>query len=173
MPFEFNSSDAQKLLRHFEGRRSEVLSLTRALCEVESPSGDGEGSRAVVGLIADAASSIGGVESVERVAAPDGYGEHLLVHAFEKGKDAGGGRGLLLLGHTDTVHPRGTLAARPWREDEGRIYAPGVFDMKASCAVALEALRACSALGLVPRRPLTLLLTCDEESGSMSGRAPV
>ena len=173
MPFELNSSDAQKLLRHFEGRRGEVLSLARALCEVESPSGDGEGSRAVVGLIADAASSIGGVESVERVAAADGYGEHLLVHAFDEGRGAGGGRGLLLLGHTDTVHPRGTLAARPWREDGGRIYAPGVFDMKASCAVVLEALRACSALGLVPRRPVTLLLTCDEESGSMSGRALV
>jgi glutamate carboxypeptidase len=79
----------------------------------------------------------------------------------------------LLLGHTDTVHPRGTLAARPWRESGGRIYAPGVFDMKAGCAVVLEALRACSALGLVPRRPVTLLLTCDEESGSMSGRALV
>src|SRR5437763_24878 len=144
MPFELNSTDAQKLLRHFEGGRGEVLSLTRA---------------------------VGGVESVERVAAADGYGEHLVARAFGEGaRDA---RGILLLGHTDTVHPRGTLAARPWREDGGRIYAPGVFDMKASCAVALEALRACSALGLEPRRPLTLLLTCDEESGSMSGRALV
>src|ERR671939_528096 len=141
MPSELNSTDAQRLLRHFEGRRGEILSLTRALCEVESPSGDGEGSRAVVSLLADAAGSVGGVESVERVVAADGYGEHFIVRAFEKG--AGGERGVLLLGHTDTVHPRGTLAARPWREDDGRIYAPGVFDMKASCAVVLQALRAC------------------------------
>lgn len=171
MPFELTSSDAQKLLRHFESMRGEILSFTRALCEVESPSGDGEGSRAVVALLADAAGSVGGVESVERVGAGEGYGEHLLVRASAEG--AGEGRGLLLLGHTDTVHPRGTLAARPWREDGGRIYAPGVFDMKASCAVALEALRACASLGLGPRRPFTLLLTCDEESGSMSGRALV
>ncbi|HEX3558676.1 MAG TPA: M20 family metallopeptidase [Pyrinomonadaceae bacterium] len=172
MPFELNSSNADKLLRHFEGRRGEVLSLTRSLCEVESPSGDGEGSRAVVNLLAEAASSIGGVESFERIVAADGYGEHLLVRAFAKG--ARDERALLLLGHTDTVHPRGTLAARPWREDDdGKIFAPGVFDMKASCAVALESLRACASLGLKARRPVTLLLTCDEESGSMSGRALV
>jgi glutamate carboxypeptidase len=171
MPFEFSSIDAQRLLRHFEGRRGELLSLTRALCEAESPSGDGEGSRAVVGLLAEAAGAVGGVESVERVGAGEDYGEHLIVRAFADGaRDA---RPLLLLGHTDTVHPRGTLAARPWREDEGRIYAPGVFDMKASCAAALEALRACAALGLKARRPVSLLLTCDEESGSMSGRALV
>ena len=171
MPFEFNSTDARKLLRHFEGRRGELLSLTRALCEVESPSGDGEGSRAVVSLLAEAAGSIGGVESVERVGGPDGYGEHIIVRASAPGPHEA--RPLLLLGHTDTVHPRGTLAARPWREDGGRIYAPGIFDMKASCAVALEALRACSTLGLKARRPVSLLLTCDEESGSMSGRALV
>lgn len=171
MPFELNSSDAQRLLRHFEGRRGEVLSLTRALCEVESPSGDGEGSRAVVSLLEAAAGDIGGVESLERVVAAEGYGEHLVVRAFGEGSREG--LGILLLGHTDTVHPRGTLAVRPWREDGDRIYAPGVFDMKASCAVALEALRACSALGLKSPRPVTLLLTCDEESGSMSGRALV
>ena len=123
MTFELSSSNAEKLLRHFEGRRGEVLSLTRALCEAESPSGDGGGSRAVVNLLAEAASSVAGVESVERVAAADDYGEHLLVRAFAEG--ACGERSLLLLGHTDTVHPRGTLAARPWREAEGRIYAPG------------------------------------------------
>jgi glutamate carboxypeptidase len=171
MPFEFTSTDAQRLLRHFEGRRDKLLSLTRALCEAESPSGDGEGSRAVVGLLAEAAASVVGVESVERVGAAEDYGEHLIVRAFAEG--AGNARHILLLGHTDTVHPRGTLAARPWREDEGRIYAPGVFDMKASCAAALEALRACAALGLKARRPVSLLLTCDEESGSMSGRALV
>jgi glutamate carboxypeptidase len=168
MTFEPNSHDAARLRRHFEGRRGRVLSLARALCEIESPSGDGEGSAAAVSLLADAAKSVEGVASVERVGAPDGYGEHFVLRAFD---DASSGeRPLLLLGHTDTVHPRGTLAARPWRETEGRIYAPGVYDMKAACAVALEAIRACGELSLRPRRPVVLLLTCDEESGSFSGR---
>src|SRR5215203_4378942 len=167
MTFELNSSDAARLRRHFEGRRGEVLSLARALCEIESPSGDGEGSAAAVQLLADAADTLKVADSVERTHAPDGYGEHFILRAF--GDSAGVGlRPLLLLGHTDTVHPRGTLAQRPWRESEGRIYAPGVYDMKAACAVALEAIRACGELSLKPRRPVGLLLTCDEESGSFS-----
>ncbi|HJQ31172.1 MAG TPA: M20 family metallopeptidase [Pyrinomonadaceae bacterium] len=167
MPFEPNSSNAEQLLRHFEKRQDEILSLVRALCEVESPSGDGEGSAAVVNLLQDTATKLG-LGSVERTPAPGGYGEHFTLRAF--GRGAGDERTLLLLGHTDTVHPRGTLAERPWRESEGRIYAPGVYDMKANCAVALEALAACGALGVEPRRPVVLLLTCDEESGSFSGR---
>jgi glutamate carboxypeptidase len=171
MTFEPNSSDAARLRRHFEERLSRVLSLARSLCEIESPSGDCEGSAAVVSLLTDAAKSIEGVASVERVRAPEGYGEHFVLRAFDN--SSSDERTLLLLGHTDTVHPRGTLAARPWRETEGRIYAPGVYDMKAACAVALEALRACGEMSLHPRRPVVLLLTCDEESGSFSGREQV
>lgn len=168
MNFEPNSSDIARLRRYFEERRGEVLSLARTLCEIESPSGDGVGSTAAVNLLVDAAQSLENISHVERVSAPDGYGEHLVLRAFDN--ISNGERPLLLLGHTDTVHPRGTLAARPWRETEGRIYAPGVYDMKAACAVALEAVRACGELSFKPRRPVVLLLTCDEESGSFSGR---
>lgn len=171
MPFEQSSSNAKSLRRYFDSRRDEILNFTRALCEAESPSGDGEGSSAVVSLLLNEARSLSEVANAERISAPDGYGEHFRLRAF--GEDRGGERSLLILGHTDTVHPRGSLAERPWRESEGRIYAPGVFDMKASCAVVLEALRACVALGIRPRRPIVLLLTCDEETGSFSGRALV
>jgi glutamate carboxypeptidase len=167
MTFETDRTDGGRLLRYFEEKRGEVLSLARALCEVESPSGDGAGSAAAVSLLSKAAESLAGDATVERVNAPDGYGEHFVLRAFD---DSAGGRPLLLLGHTDTVHPRGTLEARPWREADGRIYAPGVYDMKAACAVALYAMRACADAGRRPRRPVVLLLTCDEESGSFSGR---
>ncbi|HEY0173944.1 MAG TPA: M20 family metallopeptidase [Pyrinomonadaceae bacterium] len=175
MPFEPNSPNAGRLLRHFETRRGEILSLARRLCEIESPSGDGEGSSSAVDLLEAAARDLGVADSIERTTAPDGYGEHFVLRAFGDAADSGkvGARPLVLLGHTDTVHPRGTLAERPWRETEGRIHAPGVYDMKAACAAALEALAACRALGMAPRRPVVLLLTCDEESGSFSGRALV
>ena len=114
MSFEPNSENARRLLRHFEERRASVLSLTRALCEIESPSGDGEGSRSVVNLLAETARTIPGVK-VERESAHGDYGEHLILRT----SDDDDARTLLLLGHTDTVHPRGTLAARPWREEIG------------------------------------------------------
>src|SRR5919202_6900277 len=105
MPFELNITDARRLLAHFESRRGEVLSLVRALCEAESPSGDADGSRAVVSLLSDAARTLRSVASVERIAAPNNYGEHLLLRAIAEGaSDAG--REIFLLGHTDTVHPR-------------------------------------------------------------------
>lgn len=171
MAFDPNSTDARELLRHFETTAHAALDFTRRLCEIESPSGDAKGSRSVAALLEDSARTIPAVEVVERINAQNGYGEHFRARAFLRGTTSE--RTLLLLGHTDTVHPRGTLAERPWRESEGRIYAPGVFDMKASCAVALWALRSLETLGLAPRRPITLLLTCDEESGSQSGRALV
>jgi glutamate carboxypeptidase len=113
------------------------------------------------------AQSIAGVGKVERIESP-GYGEHVRVRAFD---GQGKGNSILLIGHTDTVHPRGSLAERPWRLENERIYGPGIFDMKANCAMALEALRACSAFKDKINREVVLLLTCDEETGSETGRA--
>lgn len=154
------------LREHFVSRQHEVLALTCALVETESPSGDREGSAAVVSLIASAASSISSVNSVERFASED-FGEHIAVRAFAKSESS---RSIMVLGHTDTVHPRGSIKERPWRTAGTRIYGPGIFDMKVNCAVALEALRACEAVGLQTRSAVTILLTCDEESGSPGGR---
>ena len=104
---------------------------------------------------------------VERIAVP-GYGEHLRVRAFcDQPEDKAT---TLLLGHTDTVHPRGTLCTQSVHAEGERLYGPGIFDMKASCVLAFEALRTLSVLGITPKRPVTLLLTCDEEAGSMTGR---
>ncbi|HEX8181897.1 MAG TPA: M20 family metallopeptidase [Pyrinomonadaceae bacterium] len=170
MTVEFNQATADALRTQLVARQNELRALMRGLVETESPSGDLAGSRAVGTLLADAARNLPGVNSVERIPAAD-YGEHLRIQLYTD--DAHAARTTLLIGHTDTVHPRGSLAARPWRESEGRIYGPGLFDMKANCALALEALRACASVGLTPPRPVVLLLTCDEETGSHNGRALV
>lgn len=162
--------DATLLRDHFIGRHREILALTKALVEVESPSGDEAGSKSVVALLAAAARTIPAINSIERVAS-ENYGEHLRIKAFSDGRNDA--RSVLILGHTDTVHPRGSLHERPWRIEGNRAYGPGVFDMKANCALAVEVIRACASLKLVPRQPVVLLLTCDEEKGSASGRSLV
>lgn len=166
-----NSIDAAKLAdvyAFFANRQEEILSLICKLVETESPSGDLEGSRAVVRLLEKAARAVPFVNSIERIPSPD-YGEHLLINAFG-GSDSDAQK-TLLLGHTDTVHPRGTFGAQQRnRAENGRLYGPGIFDMKASCAVAVEVLNCLTALELRPQRPVTLLLTCDEETGSATGR---
>jgi glutamate carboxypeptidase len=169
MPNELTAAQIIAFRDHFIARQHELLALTCALVETESPSGDKDGSSDVVSLVASAAGSISAVSSVERISSEE-FGEHVRIRAFPGENDAAP---IVLLGHTDTVHPRGAIKEHPWRTDGNRIYGPGIFDMKANCALALEALRACEATNTLPKSPITILLTCDEESGSPSGRALV
>lgn len=148
-------------------RQDEILGSICKLVETESPSGDFEGSRAVVDLLVDIVRTIPEISSIERILVP-GYGEHLRMRAFDGQVDDT--RTTLVLGHTDTVHPRGTLTTQSLRAEAGRLYGPGIFDMKGSCVLALEALRTLVTLDFVPKRPVVVLLTCDEETGSRTGR---
>jgi glutamate carboxypeptidase len=150
----------------FSSRKEASVAFTRALVEAESPSGDELGSKAIVSLLAAAGEAIPDITKIERIAS-ENYGEHLRMRAFG---DSSKSKPILILGHTDTVHPRGSLKQRPWRVEANRAYGPGVFDMKANCALAIEVIRACFATGIRPQRPVILLLTCDEETGSFTGR---
>src|SRR6185503_12261481 len=157
-------SVARRIFAALDERQTEVEAFIKALVEVESPSGDMEGSRGVVDLFVGAAGRLACVDAIERIDVPD-FGQHLVIKAFQK-QSAGQ---LLLVGHTDTVHSRGSLSERPWRVEHDRIYGPGIFDMKANCALALEVLRTLVELKATPALAITIALTCDEEVGSMSG----
>jgi glutamate carboxypeptidase len=146
-------------------RQENIEAFIRTLVETESPSGDEAGSRAVVDLLAAAASRLVCVDSIERSDVP-GFGQHVVIRAFQQHKEKGQ---ILLVGHTDTVHARGSLHERPWRREEGKLYGPGIFDMKANCALAIEVLRTLEESQIVPRFGITIALTCDEEVGSLSG----
>jgi len=160
-----SASLANRILNRFRERQSDIESFVRALVEIESPSGDVEGSREVVASLSSAAAAVSGVDEVEVVEVP-GFGQHLVIKAFQQQSDAGQ---ILIVGHTDTVHSRGSLEQRPWRRDGERAYGPGVFDMKANCALVIEVLRTLSELNVKPRFGVSVVLTCDEEVGSASG----
>lgn len=155
---------ARQILTALQTRQAEVEAFIQSLVEVESPSGDVEGSRAVVELLAQAAGELSCVDAIERMDVPD-FGQHLVIKAFQKQNQ----QQILMVGHTDTVHSRGSLSERPWRREDGKIYGPGIFDMKANCALAIEVLRTLVELQAAPAYGVTLVLTCDEEVGSLSG----
>jgi glutamate carboxypeptidase len=155
----------RQLEKFFQSRQLEVEASIRTLVEIESPSGDEQGSRCVVDVLAETAGSLTCVNAVERVNVP-GFGQHLLVRAFQQNVEVGQ---IMLVGHTDTVHSRGSLSERPWRREGEKIYGPGIFDMKANCVLSLELLRSLQELKITPPRSITLALTCDEEVGSNSG----
>ena len=76
---------------------------------------------------------------------------------------------VLLLGHRDTVFPRGTAAERPFRVEGERAYGPGVADMKAGLVMNAFVLEAFARLG-GGSRPLVNLVTSDEEIASPASR---
>jgi glutamate carboxypeptidase len=83
-----------------------------------------------------------------------------------------GAKPILLLGHFDTVWSLGTLDSMPFRIDtaQGRVYGPGVLDMKAGIVMMMFALRALRSANPGAHRPVTILLDTDEEVGSVTGR---
>jgi glutamate carboxypeptidase len=85
----------------------------------------------------------------------------------------GGGRHVLLLGHFDTVWPVGQLDRMPIREEAGRLYGPGIFDMKAGIGVAMLAVRALRELAIADAPHVTMLWTTDEEIGSGTSRPTI
>lgn len=74
---------------------------------------------------------------------------------------------VLILGHFDTVFPAGTVTARPFTVVGDVATGPGVCDMKAGIVQLFTALR---LLGEGDRARVGLLLTCDEETGSVTSR---
>ena len=55
---------------------------------------------------------------------------------------------ILALGHSDTVWPMGTLRTMPFRQADGRLWGPGVLDMKSGIAFFVFAVRALRELDI-------------------------
>ena len=158
---------AAALLSYFDANRSEMLEFTRWLVEQESMSREADATQRIaenlgVRLIAHGA-------AVELLNDP-AYGSTLRARFDYANDGSTTNKQLLVVGHLDTVWPLGTLATRPFRVEEDRAFGPGIFDMKSGVMLAVFAMRAIRELGLGTRRGVTLLMTCDEETGSHSSR---
>ncbi|MDP9037954.1 MAG: M20 family metallopeptidase [Acidobacteriota bacterium] len=159
MPADF---DVRALLQAVERRSAWVKEFLQRLVEIESPSD----SKAAVDRAADfvrvAAEAAGGRARIHRQKT---FGDILELRF---GPVRSRQKPVLLLGHLDTVWPLGTLAAMPWRQAYGRLYGPGVLDMKAGVAMALGAVGTLAEAGALG--PIVLLLNSDEEVGSPVSR---
>ncbi|MGW1035393.1 M20/M25/M40 family metallo-hydrolase [Streptomyces antibioticus] len=159
---------------------TELLSLVRTfgdaalerwsrLVSLETPSGDADraavfGRELAAGLAATA----------DRVEQPPGPGgDHLVAYwnGRETTDDGSPAGHTLLVAHSDTVFPAGTVARRPFTlaEDGDTVTGPGVFDMKGSLVAVELAMDLLSRTGATPRRPVRLVVVNDEEIGSPDG----
>ncbi|MGO9597362.1 MAG: M20 family metallopeptidase [Isosphaeraceae bacterium] len=73
----------------------------------------------------------------------------------------------LLIGHTDTVWPLGTLSRMPLEIEGGKLAGPGAFDMKGGLVQLVFALKSLRSLGVELSVTPVVVLNSDEEIGSI------
>jgi len=153
----------QERLRFFEERRDLMVDTIRQLVGIESPSDNKLAVDRVCVAVAEKFAALGGRAEFHRAIE---YGNHLQVDFEGEGQQ----KPVLLLGHCDTVYPLGSLTKMPCRLANGRVWGPGVLDMKSGIGLMLYAIEGLQAWhGRLPR-PVTVLLVSDEEVGSESSR---
>jgi glutamate carboxypeptidase len=145
------------------GQQDAMLALLAELVNLDSGSYDKAGVDAVGARIAAFLSQ----HDIPVTTIPnEGYGDALKAHVPGTG---GANRAIVLMGHRDTVFPKGEAGRRPFRVENGRAYGPGVADMKAGLVMNAFVLAAYRRTGGAPA-PLVGLFTSDEEIGSPACR---
>ena len=153
------------LRRESHAARDEFVGLLRELAELESPTDVPASQEPVQARFAAVLEDLG--FSVELVPGEGRSGGHLVA----RGPGASeGSRSQLLVGHTDTVWPIGTLEEMPVTEEDGRLHGPGTLDMKGGLTQMVVALRTLARLDLEPALPVVVLANSDEEIGSPESR---
>jgi glutamate carboxypeptidase len=153
------------LLSYSRSRQSKITSLVRRFVECESPSDDATAVTRFTELVADTISPYAKVKTLSG----GGFGRLLTAEMKLPGRRKTGQ--VLVLGHSDTVWPMGTLGGMPFREAGGRLWGPGVLDMKAGIAFFLFAVQGLRELDIPVPSKVVLQLNPDEEVGSEVSRA--
>lgn len=143
---------------------AEIVSGLRGWVGCESPTHDAAAVNRMMAIAARHLALMGA--RVETIPGRMGFGDCVRASFPHPSRE----KGILVMGHLDTVHPVGTLQQLAIREEAGRLYGPGVLDMKGGNFIAIEAIRQLLKAGIATSRPVTVLLTCDEEVGSPSTR---
>ena len=159
-----SSDNLSEVLRWLTGREREMVACVAELVQRESPTHNKLACDELGTHLEVQFERIGGRVKIHR---QDIAGDHLQVD-FCGAEDR---KPVLLLGHFDTVYDVGTIESMPWREENGRLYGPGVFDMKSAIAQMIFALDALREVRGGLSRPVKVLLVSDEEAGSNSSRA--
>jgi glutamate carboxypeptidase len=159
-----SGNGAEQAVQWLAGQREAMLRLLEELVNTDSGSYDKDG--------VDRAAEV-----IERFLAAEGIPSTRTAHALYGdavrasivGPGGTSNRHVLLLGHRDTVFPKGEPERRPFRVEGERAYGPGVADMKGGLVMNLFVLAAFHRFGGHPA-PLVALITSDEEIGSPACR---
>jgi glutamate carboxypeptidase len=151
-------------LRRARQKQNDIIMLIRQFVECESPSDHPQSVNRFVDLIATSVKDIAKVRTY-----PGGaFGKHMRCEFLLPGGKKTGQ--ILALGHSDTVWTLGALRTMPFRQASGRLWGPGVLDMKAGIAFFIFAMRILRDLDAAVSTKVVLQVNSDEEVGSQSSR---
>jgi glutamate carboxypeptidase len=154
-------------LTYFRKQQNWMVDTIQQLVEIESPSDVKAGVDRLGTVLASRFGELGGKVRVHRA---EKFGNHLEIRF--KSSRVRENKPVLLLGHMDTVYPIGTISKMPFRVAKGRVWGPGVLDMKAGIALMLHVIDALLTWSNGKlSRGVTVFLVSDEEVGSHSSRA--
>ena len=151
----------QRVVDFLESKRAEMKALLIRLIRAESPSNEASLQAEVLEILSEAFQERG--FRPRRVRGKTSGGMLLALPA-----DRPRHRPYqLVVGHCDTVWPKGTLTSMPIREESGKLWGPGAYDTKGGLVQGLFALDALQAVGLsvLPVTPV-FFINSDEEIGS-------
>jgi glutamate carboxypeptidase len=158
---------AQAILQWLARAQPRMVGTIKNLVEMESPSSSKPAVDALVAHLAQEFRRAGGKVTVHRQRKS---GDHLQVDFLAAKNGNAAAKPVLLLGHCDTVWDIGTLRSMPFLVQKGRLWGPGVYDMKTGIAQMLYAIGALREVAGGLPRPVTVFLVSDEEVGSDSSR---
>jgi glutamate carboxypeptidase len=147
--------------RYARQQQKNIIALIREFVECESPSDHPPGIRRFVDLLSE---RVRDIAKVKKLAAGNLRVEFNLPGRKKEGQ-------ILALGHSDTVWTLGTLRTMPFLERKGRLWGPGVLDMKAGLAFFIFAMRSLREMDGPVARKVVMQVNSDEEVGSESSRA--
>ena len=159
----------QHLIAHYESQQPRILETIESLVVEETPTDDKKRLDIFAAKLADRYKAAG-LET--EIIATAQRGNHIRA-SFNAAAHVINPQAApaLILCHYDTVWPVGSLETHPFRVDEqGWAYGPGIFDMQSSLALVEHVLRGVQALNQRLPRPVTTLVTSDEEVGSQTSR---
>jgi len=147
------NADEQKIVDYVDKHLTEQIRLLESTVNIESPTEDTAGVKGVGAVFRKELEVLGmSVRWIDMPSEAKRAG-HLLAETMgSKGKR------ILILGHLDTV-----LRGEKFRQEGNRIFGTGVGDMKGGDVIAVYALKALHAAGVLKDTRIVLLFTGDEE----------
>lgn len=145
----------EKILQAIGEKQDKMINFLASLVNIDSGIDNPEGIDQVARIVGGKLTELG--FDVQYLEYP-GACTHVLAHKQGKGP-----KNIMIMGHMDTVFPKGTAAKRPFTIRDGQLFGPGVLDMKGGITAALFALEAMYENGWEDKN-ITVFFCGDEET---------